>query len=294
MTPMGARALASATISFGLVSIPVKLFTTQESGSSIAFNMLHTCGSRIKQQTYCPRCESVVQRADLLKGYAFAKDQYVTFAPEELKTLEEEGSQSIEIAEFIPLSSIDPLYYEKSYYLGPDKGGDRPYGLLAHAMERTGRAALARYAARGKQYLVLIRPFEKGLLLQQLRYPAEIRAFSDIERQDETPNDGELELAERLIEQIASDRFDPSPYHDSAKERIEAAIQRKIDGEEHIAVSATGEPEAQVIDLMEALRKSLADDQADAGDGRKGPKRSTTGSKAGSKPAAKAKQKRSS
>ena len=140
MIPMGARALASATISFGLVSIPVKLFTTQESGASISFNMLHSCGSRIKQQTYCPRCEAVVQRSELLKGYAFAKDQYVTFEPEELKALEEQGTRSVDIAEFIPLETIDPVFYEKAYYLGPDKGGDRPYQLLATAMRKTGRA----------------------------------------------------------------------------------------------------------------------------------------------------------
>ena len=271
MLPMGARALASATISFGLVSIPVKLFSTQESGSQISFNMLHSCGSRIKQQTYCPRCEKVVDRAELLKGYAFAKDQYVTFEPAELKALEEEGSRSIDIAEFIPLPTVDPVYYERSYYLGPDQGGDRPYRLLAKAMQETGRAALARYAARGKQYLVLLRPFEDGLILQQLHYPAEIRAFDDVERGDAEVLPAELELAVQLIDQIANDGFDPTPYHDSVKERIEAAIQAKIDGDEAIASATESAPAAKIIDLMDALKASLGDG-ADS-DERKGPQR---------------------
>jgi DNA end-binding protein Ku len=292
---MGARALASATISFGLVSIPVKLFTTQESGANISFNMLHSCGSRIKQQTYCPRCETVVQRSELLKGYAFAKDQYVTFEPDELKALEEQGSRSVDIAEFIPIETIDPLFYEKSYFLGPDKGGDRPYQLLATAMRQTGRAALARYAARGKQYLVLIRPFEEGLILQQLFYPDEIRSFEDVERGGEAVKDAELKLAIQLIEQIAKDEFDPAPYHDAVKNRLEEAIQRKIDGEEHIAVSGDETPQGQIIDLMEALKASLGDGkgEADDGDKRRGPKRSSARA-AGSEeqPAPKARRRR--
>ncbi len=283
---MGARALASATISFGLVSIPVKLFTTQESGSSISFNMLHSCGSRIKQQTWCPRCETVVQRKDLLKGYAFAKDQYVTFEQEELKALEEQGTRSVDIAEFIPIETIDPVFYEKSYYLGPDKGGDRPYQLLAQAMRETGRAALARYAARGKQYLVLIRPFEDGLILEQLYYPDEIRAFDDVEREGAEVKDAELKLAVQLIDQIANDAFDPTPYHDEVKTRIEEAIQRKIDGEEHIAVASDDAPQGQIIDLMDALKASLGDDAGAESDGetRRGPKRSASKSDAAAKP----------
>lgn len=279
MIPMGARALASATISFGLVSIPVKLFTTQESGSSISFNMLHSCGSRIKQQTFCPRCETVVQRKDLLKGYAFAKDQYVTFEQEELKALEEQGTRSVEIAEFLPVEKIDPVFFEKSYYLGPDKGGDRPYQLLAAAMRETGRVALARYAARGKQYLVLVRPFEDGLILQQLYYPDEIRAFDEVERDPAEVKDGELKLAVQLIEQIANDEFDAAPYHDEVKLRIEEAVQRKIDGEEHIAVSGDDTPQGQIIDLMDALKASLGagDPAKGAADKRRGPKRSSAG-----------------
>jgi DNA end-binding protein Ku len=255
--PMGARPLATATISFGLVSIPVKLFTTSESGSAIHFNMLHQCGSRMKQQYWCPRCERVVPRDEMVKGYEFAKGRYVTFAPEELKALEEEGSQAIEITEFLPLAEIDPLFFEKAYYLGPDKGGAKPYGLLARAMGQTGRAALARYAARGKQYLVLIRPFEDGLLMQQLRYADEIRSFDEVDRGDSEPTEAELRLAVQLIGQISTDEFRPDQYADQVKLRIEQAVQRKIAGEEAISVEPAEQPSAQIIDLMEALKASL-------------------------------------
>ena len=218
-----------------------------------------------------------MQRSELLKGYAFAKDQYVTFEPEELKALEEQGTRSVEIAEFIPLETIDPVFYEKSYYLGPDKGGDRPYQLLATAMRKTGRAALDRYAARGKQYLVLIRPFEDGLMLQQLFYPDEIRAFDEVERGGAEVKDTELELAVQLIDQIAKEDFDAAPYHDAVKTRIEEAIQRKIDGEEHIAVSGEDMPQGQIIDLMDALKASLgAGGTERKAAKRRGPKRSST------------------
>jgi DNA end-binding protein Ku len=246
---MAARPIGAATISFGLVAIPVRLFTTQASGSQISFNWLHGCGSRVKQQYWCPKDERVVTRDELIKGYEFAKGQYVTFTNEELRALEEAGSEVIEITEFLPLAEVDPLYYEKAYYLGADKGGDKPYQLLAQAMQKTERAAIARWAARGKQYLVLIRPFEEGLLLQQLRYP-------------------ELALAVQLVEQISSDAFHPEQYRDAVHDRIEAAVQRKVDGQEAIAVESGVPAAAQVIDLVEALKASL-----DAGPARRGPKR---------------------
>jgi DNA end-binding protein Ku len=265
---MAARALASATISFGLVSIPVKLFTTTESGSQLSFNWLHTCGSRVKQQYWCPKDERVAPREELVKGYEFSKGQYVTFTPEELRALEEAGSETIEIHEFVPLAAVDPLYYERAYYLGPDKGGAKPYKLLAEAMLRTGRAALASWAARGKQYLVLIRPFEEGLVLQQLRYADEVKAFDEVERGDAKVRDAEVDLAVQLVKQIGGDAFEPKRYHDTVKERIEAAIQRKVEGEEAIEVEAPAPAEAKIIDLMEALRASLSSDAR-----RKGPKR---------------------
>ncbi len=273
---MGARALASATISFGLVSIPVKLFTTSESGAAIRFNMLHgACGSRLKQKYTCPRCDADVAREEMVKGYEFAKGQFVTFAPEELKALEEAGSQTIEIHEFLPLEKIDSLFFEKAYYMGPDRGGDKPYRLLGEAMQQTGRAALASYAARGKQYLVLIRPFEDGLLMQQLRYADEIKAFDEVERGDAEVKKAELALAVQLIEQISADAFRPEQFEDTVRARIEEAVRRKVDGDETIAVDSPEETTGQIIDLMEALKASLGGDDApkQAASGRKGPRR---------------------
>jgi DNA end-binding protein Ku len=272
---MAARAISAATISFGLVSIPVKLYTTSQSGTSISFNMLHECGTRLKQQYICPKDEVVVPRDQMVKGYEFAKGQYVTFTEDELKGLEAEASRMIEITEFIPVSQVDPLFFERGYYLGPDRGGDKPYKLLARAMEETGRCALAAYAARGKQYLVLLRPFEDGLVMQQLRWVDEIKSFQEIERVDATLTDQELQLAVQLIEQIAADEFRPGAYEDQVKKRIEEAIAQKVDGEE-ITFSEAEEPAGKIIDLMEALKASLeggGTGKRAVDDARKGPKR---------------------
>jgi DNA end-binding protein Ku len=273
---MAARALSTATISFGLVSIPVKLYTTTDSSGQISFNMLHECGTRVKQQYWCPKDEKVVPRDEIVKGYEFAKGQFVTFQPAELKALEAEASQRIEIQEFIPLDEVDPLHFEKAYYLGPDKGGDKPYSLLSAAMEETGRCAIATYAARGKQYLVLLRPFQGGLILEQLRYADELRSFEDIGRVEATPTDAELKLAVQLIEQIASDEFEPAKYEDAVKKRIEQVIAQKVEGQE-VTFAEAPEPEGKIIDLMEALKESLASGGAKGG-ARKGPKRAAGGS----------------
>lgn len=258
-----ARPIATGTISFGLVAIPVKLFSTNEPDSRISFNSLHeACGTRVRQQFSCPKDEVVVSRDEMVKGYEFAKDQYVVFTPEELKAMELASTQSIDIKEFVPLAEVDPLYYEKAYYLGPDKGGAKPYALLSEAMKSTGRAALARYAARGKDYLVLLRPFEGGILMQQLRYTDEIRAFDEVDLGDAVVDEAELRLAEQLVEQIASDSFNPEAYSDGVKDEILAAIEQKIAGHEMTFVPKD-EPKAQVIDLMAALKASLGE-QGDA------------------------------
>jgi len=269
---MAARALGTAAISFGLVSIPVKLFTTNESSGSLSFHWLHGCGSRVKQQYWCPRDERVAPREELVKGFEFQKGQFVTFSPDELRALEEAGSETIEISEFLPLESVDPLYYEKAYYLGPDKGGDKPYRLLAEAMRKTHRAALGSWSARGKQYLVLIRPFRDGLVMQQLRYADEVKSFDEIERGDAAVKPAELGLAVQLVEQSSAEGFHPERYEDSVKRRIEAAIQRKVEGEEAIVAAPAAAPEAKIIDLMDALRASLAGGAAEGG-ARKGPRR---------------------
>ena len=258
---MPQRPTGTATISFGLVSIPVNLFSASESKAAISFNMLHDEDhARVKQQLVCSKDGAAVERDHIVKGYEFEKGQYVVFTPEELKALEEQSNQIMEITEFVPLAKIDPVYFDKGYYLSPGKGGDKAYRLLAKAMTETGRCGLAKYAARGKQYLVVVRPVtghEGGLMMQQLNYADEIRSFTDVEVPETEVKDAELKLAIMLTDQIASDEFHPENYKDEVKARVEALIKRKIDGQE-ISESRPEAPKTQVIDLMEALKASLA------------------------------------
>jgi DNA end-binding protein Ku len=255
---MSARPFASGMISFGLVSIPVKLYSTGESAAGIQLNMLHKkCGSRVRQQYFCPVDNEVVGREETVKGYEYSKNQYVLFTEEELKALIPEPTNAVEITEFVPLERVDPVYYEKSYYRGPDKGGDRPYRLLAEAMKRTGRAALARYSARGKDQFVLLRPFESGLIMQQLRYADELRSFDEVPVGPADVKEPEIKLAIQLIEQIATDTFKPEEYEDKQRLQVRSLIERKVQGEE-ITAAPVEAPKAQVIDLMAALKASLA------------------------------------
>jgi DNA end-binding protein Ku len=259
---MAARSIASLTVSFGMVSIPVKLYSATEASKAISFNLLHKgCGSRLKQQYFCVKEEVPVAREEMVKGYEFAKDQYVMFTPEELKALEEAGTHSADISEFVPIDAIDPVFFDKAYYLAPDKGGAKPYALLAKALKESNRCAIGHWAARGKQYIVMIRPTGNGssdaLVMQQLLYAGEVRSIKEIEIPATEVKDAELKLAQQLIEQQASDSFDPAAYTDEVRARIEAAVQKKVEGQE--ITLATEEPAggAQVIDLMEALRASL-------------------------------------
>ena len=253
-----ARSIASATISFGMVSIPVDLYPATQSSAGISFNFLHkTCGSRLRQQYVCIKEDVVVERADMVKGYEFAEDRYVTFTKEELKALEERPTQMIEIMEFVAAGAIDPIYYDKAYYLAPGKGGAKPYALLRKAMQDTQRFGLGKFAARGKQYIVQVRPVNDGIVLQQLLYADEVRKISEIDIDKAEVRPPELKLATQLIEQISSDKFDPAHYEDEEKKRIEAAIQKKIEGEEIAVSPEEGKPGAQIIDLMDALRASL-------------------------------------
>jgi DNA end-binding protein Ku len=256
---MAARSIASLTVSFGLVSIPVKLFSATEASRAISFNLLHKgCGSRLKQQYICIKDEVPVAREDMVKGYEFAKDQYVIFSPEELKAMEEVGTHMAEITEFVPIEAIDPVYFDRAYYLGPDKGGAKPFALLASALRESKRCALGRWAARGKQYIVMIRPAEDGLVMQQLLYAGEVRSMKDLEIPKTEVKDAELKLAKQLIEQQASDKFDPGAYTDTVSARIQAAVEKKVEGQEiTLAEAPEGGGGAQVIDLMEALRASL-------------------------------------
>jgi len=254
---MAARSISTATISFGLVTVPVRLYTASESSAAISFNMLHgKCGSRLKQQYICTKDEEIVPRDQMVKGYEFAKDQYVTFTDAELKAMAEESTRAIEITEFVPVQRVDPIYFESAYYLGPDKGGERAYTLLAAAMRQTGRSALAKWAARGKQYLVMLRPVEKGLVMQVLLYADEVRPFDEVPVGDTAVKDAELKLAVQLIDQITAEEFHPENYEDEVRKRYNAAIQEKVQGRE-ITATAPEEPKAQIIDLMEALKASL-------------------------------------
>ncbi|MDX1503189.1 MAG: Ku protein [Thermoanaerobaculia bacterium] len=256
---MPPRPVASGTISFGLVAIPVKLYSTGGAQKPVSFNMVHkSCGSRVKYRYYCPTDDELVERDELTKGYEFARGQFVLFSDEELKALEPEPTNAVEISEFVPLDKVDPIYFEKSYYLGPDKGGAKPYRLLAQTMLDSGRAALGRYAARGKDYLVLLRPFENGLIMQQLRYADEIRAFSEVPIDEAEVKPPELELAKQLVEQTASEEFHPEKYEDEVRQRVWELVEKKVQGEEIVAAPQE-EPKAQIIDLMEALKKSLGE-----------------------------------
>jgi len=276
---MAARSIASLTISFGLVSIPVKLYSATEASRAISFNLLHkACGSRLKQQYFCIKEEVPVAREDMVKGYEFAKDQYVMFTPEELKALEEAGTHTADITEFVPAASIDPVFFDKAYFLGPDKGGAKPYALLARALKESGRCALGRWAARGKQYIVMIRPVDtglvEGLVMQQLLYAGEVRSINDIDIPKTDVKPAALKLAQQLIEQQAADQFDPSAYTDEVRARVEAAVQKKVEGQE-ITMAEAPEKGAQVIDLMEALRASLEKKPAKKTQAAKAPVRKT-------------------
>ncbi len=252
--------MGTGTISFGLVSIPVKLYSTNQSSAGVSFNILHkTCGSRLKQQMFCPVDNVVVERDEQAKGYEFSKGQYVVFSEDELKALEEQGSEVIDITEFVPVAEVDPIYFEKAYYLGPDRGAERAYALLREVMKQTGRVALARYAARGKQYLMMLRPAagEVGLVMQQLRYADEVKSIAEVPLEHTQVKEHELKLAKQLVDQIATQTFDPSKYEDEVKKRTLALIDRKVQGEEITNLPAH-EPQAKIIDLMEALKASLA------------------------------------
>ncbi|NNG17484.1 MAG: Ku protein [Gemmatimonadales bacterium] len=256
---MSARPIAAATISFGLVSVPIKLYSSSESSARISFNWVDKkTGSRLKQQYVSAGDGRVVAKDEMIKGYEFSKGQYVLFTPEELKALDEKATNSIDIAEFVPLAQVDRLYLDRAYYLGPDKGGERAYRLLAEALKQTGRAALGQYAARGQQHLVLVRPIDGLLVMEQLHYADELRPSSEVPVEDGEVKEQELELAKQLIDQTATDTFKPEAYRDNVRDRVLEAIQRKVEGEEITAEPAEA-PQTKILDLMAALKASIAE-----------------------------------
>jgi DNA end-binding protein Ku len=254
---MPVRSIGSGAISFGLVSIPVNLYLAASSESP-SFNLLHAeCGSRIKQQRFCPACNKVVERQDLVRGYEVEKNQYVRVTDEELKALEGEASEAIEIFEFVPLAKVDPIYFERSYYLGPDKGGEKPYRLLADAMVEAGKVALAKFVLRGKENLVIIRPAQKGLIMHTMYFADEVRNFAEIGKGESAKiSPSETKLATRLIDELSNDAFEPEKYEDEYAQRVLDLVKKKAEGEE-ITVSHPAPQRGNVIDLMEALKKSL-------------------------------------
>ncbi|MEM7099530.1 MAG: Ku protein [Pseudomonadota bacterium] len=253
---MAARAIGSGTISFGLVAIPVKLYSTVDSTKSVRFNYLTEDGSRVKQQYVRADNGDVVERADLQQGYEFAKGQFVMFTPDEIKAMHVESTNAIDISEFVPLAEIERIYIDKVYYLGPDKGAGRSYHLLKEALASTERAALASYAARGKCYLVLIRPMQDGLVMEQLKHQDELRSFENVPLDEQEIDTSELDLAVKIIEQRVNESFEPDQYEDVVRSRMLDLIQQKIDGQE-IAVPAEEPSESKIVDLMEALKASV-------------------------------------
>jgi DNA end-binding protein Ku len=255
---MPARSIASLSLSFGLVSIPVKLYSATESSSDVRFNMLAPDGSRVKQQYVSEATGEVVERSAMKKGYEFEKDKFVVFTGEELKALEDAASHVVEIIAFIPEKAVNPVFYDKAYYIAPDKRGGKPYSLLQQALAESGRCALAKWASKGKTRIVQVRPEADGLVFQQLLYADEVRSLADLHIEHVQVSEGELKLALQIIDQATQDNYDPGAYEDEEKQRILAAIDEKIEGKQVVTHEPVEAPSGgQVIDLMDALRASL-------------------------------------
>lgn len=254
---MASRPIANGNISFGLVSIPVAVFPATSS-KSVSFNLLHAKDkSRIQQRIYCPVDDAIIDRSELVRGYEVEKGRYVVFTDEELKNLEARNDHSIDITEFVPLSAVDPIFFETGYFLGCEPGAAKAYRLLTEAMTTTERVAIGRFTMRGKEHLVIIRPYQHGLMLHTVYYADEVRSATDIDHgQNESVKPAELTLAKRLIDDLTAKKFEPEKYHDSYRERVQEAARQKFDGQE--VTGTPSEPRhGQVIDLMAALKASL-------------------------------------
>jgi len=254
---MAARPIGNGNISFGLVSIPVQLFSATRT-RSVSFNLLHAKDlSRIQQKIYCPVDDAIIDRSELVRGFEVEKGRYVTFTDEELKALEARNEHSIDITEFLPIEKVDPLYFEDSYYLGVDGNAAKAYRLLADAMAQSKRVALGRYTMHGKEHLVMLRPYEKGLMLHTIYYADEVRPAADVDQAAGEPaREAELTLAKRLIDELTQKQFEPEKYHDNYRERVLEAAQQKAEGQE-ISEEPAKPRRGQVIDLMAALKASL-------------------------------------
>jgi DNA end-binding protein Ku len=262
---MAARSIATASISFGLVTVPVRIYPALRPSAGLSFHLLHAKDAvRLKQQYVCPKDDEIVPRSKMVKGFEYAKGKYVVFSNEEIKALDEKATSGIEITEFVPKDAVDPVYFERTYFLGPDKGGEKAYSLLAQAMASVEEVAVAQYAARGKSYLVLVRSDGERLYVQQLYHSDEVRDIGEVPAETRRNSEAELKLARQLIEQVTSESFRPDRYEDQVRKRVAKLIQQKLAGQD-ITKAEAAKPRAEVIDIMEALKASLARKRAPGG-----------------------------
>ncbi|PYQ55734.1 MAG: Ku protein [Acidobacteria bacterium] len=254
---MAGRSIATASISFGLVTVPIRIYPAVRVSAGLSFHLLHAKDHvRLKQQYICPKDGEVVPRSEMVKGFEYRKDKYVVFTEEELKALDEQATSGIEITEFLPRDAVDPVYYERTYYLGPDKGGEKGYSLLTQAMADVEEIALAKYAARGKSYVVLVRSNGQRLFMHQLYNSDEVRDIEEVPVTPRRNTEAEVKLARQLIEQITSETFHPEKYEDEVRKRIEKLVEQKLKGKDITPAPEERRP-AEVVDLMEALKASL-------------------------------------
>ena len=265
---MALRPLRNATITFGLVSIPVRFYSATKS-EDVHFNLLHeSCGTRVNRKWWCPYHEKIVGSDELVRGYAVSKNKYVKFTDEEIESLETDDNRALDIAEFVDLSQIDPVFFEKAYYLGPAPGGGKTYHLLATAMKDQNKVAVARMVAAGKENIVVVRPFEDGLILHTMYYADEVRDFSAIDLERGQVKEKEVKLAEMLINELTEKKFDPLQFKDEYRARLMERIRAKAQGKTIVAEEKEEEKAGEVIDIMDALRRSLEGGRAAAPRGR--------------------------
>jgi DNA end-binding protein Ku len=254
---MALRPLRNATISFGLVSIPVRFYTATKS-EDIHFNLLHeSCGTRVNRKWWCPHHEKIVSSDELVRGYPISKNKYVTFSDEEMEALETGDNKALDIVEFVDLKQIDPVFFEKTYFLGPAPGGGKTYNLLSTAMKKQNKAGVAHWIAAGKDHIVVLRPYENGLALHTMYYADEVRDFGAIDTEKGTVRDKELQMAERLIDELSEDKFNPLQFEDEYRHRLTDRIKAKAQGKTIAAPEPKEEEGGEVVDIMEALRRSL-------------------------------------
>ena len=262
---MALRPLRNATISFGLVNIPVRFYTATKS-EDVHFNLLHeSCGSRVNRKWWCPHHEKIVESSELVRAYAISKNKYVTFTDEEIDTLETDDNRALDITEFLQLEQIDPVFFEKAYFLGPGAGGGKTYKLLSQAMKKQNKVALARWVSANREHLVILRPFEDGLVLHTMYYADEVRDFAAVEKEDAPIKEKEIKLAEMLIDELTEKKFNPLQYKDDYRERLLDRIRDKSKGKAIVSEEKEDEDKGgEVIDIMEALRRSLEGGRAPA------------------------------